>query len=111
MQSNTGQNKDRGDGDGLGRVNQGPGGSRRGVGRKRLHEGGYRNVQNILWKDITVHTDVFNEWVKDLYGFTNNSDFAGFLLGIRHLTMRVRQRQRKGVSVLTSGHIDLRMRI
>ena len=84
MESSTGQNKDHGDGDGLGRVNQGSGGSRRGAGRKRLHEGGYRNVQNILWKNITVHTDVFNEWVKmkDLSGFTNNSDFAGYLLEI-----------------------------
>ena len=84
MQSNTGQNNDHGEGDGLGRVNQGPVGSRRGAGKKRLHEGGYRNVQNILWKNITVHTDVFNEWVKmkDLYGFTNNTDFAGFLLDI-----------------------------
>ena len=84
MESSTAQNKDHGDGDGLGRLNQGPGGSKRGAGRKRLHEGGYRNIQNILWKNVTVHTNVFNAWIKmkDIYGFTNNSDFAGFLLDI-----------------------------
>ena len=44
--------------------NRGSGGRRKGPGVKRLHERGYKDVYCILWKNITVHTDVFNKWVR-----------------------------------------------
>ena len=58
------------------------GGTRHGAGRKRIHEEGYKSVPNVLWKSISVHTNVYEEWLKERQrrGFTNNSNFARFLL-------------------------------
>lgn len=58
------------------------GGRRVGAGRKRVHEGGYKSVKDLLWKNLTVHTEVFEEWsrIREICGFRNNSDFAVHLL-------------------------------
>ena len=61
---------------------KGAGGRRVGAGRKRVHDGGYKNVRDRLWKSLAVHTEVFEEWtrVREERGFQNNSTFATYLL-------------------------------
>ena len=63
-------------------TSDGHGGTRHGAGRKRIHEEGYKSVRSVLWKSISVHTNVYEEWLKERQrrGFTNNSDFARFPL-------------------------------
>ena len=58
------------------------GGRRVGAGRKRVHNGGYKNVRDRLWKSLAVHTEVFEEWtrVSEESGLQNNSTFATYLL-------------------------------
>ena len=43
---------------------KGVGGRRVGAGRKRVHDGGYKNVRDRLWKSLAVHTEVFEEWTR-----------------------------------------------
>ena len=47
-------------------------------------EGGYKRVKDLLWKTLSLHTDVHEEWiriVRDQCGFKNNSaDFAANFL-------------------------------
>ena len=31
---------------------------------KRVHDGGYKNVRDRLWKSLVVHTEVFEEWTR-----------------------------------------------
>ena len=57
-------------------------GKRCGAGRKRLHEEGYESVRGLIWKTISLHDYVFEDWVKERrrLGFASNNDFALFLL-------------------------------
>lgn len=68
----------------LGRERQrtGKGGKRRGSGRKRVHEEGYESVRSQLWKNISVHATVYEEWTeqRNKLKFTNHTEFARFLL-------------------------------
>ena len=48
-------------------------------------EGGYKRVKDLLWKTLSLHTDVHEEWIRIIRdqcrGFKNNSaDFAANLL-------------------------------
>ena len=58
------------------------GGKRRGSGRKRKHEEGYENVRSSLWKTISLHANVYEEWMalRTAHNFKENSAFAQFLL-------------------------------
>lgn len=40
-------------------------------------------MKDLLWKNMSLHTEVFNEWLKlrERFGFKNNTDFGRFLLG------------------------------
>lgn len=60
----------------------GPGGKRRGAGRKRIHEAGYESVRDLFWKTMSIRTTVFEEWKmeRERRGFKNNTEFARFLL-------------------------------
>ena len=58
------------------------GGKQPGAGKKRAHVSGYKQVKSLLWKNISLHTSIFNDWVKlkeDL-GFKDHSHFAHYLL-------------------------------
>ena len=46
-----------------GRNHMGHGGKRIGAGRKRLHESGYKHVKFCLWKNLSVHADVY-QWIE-----------------------------------------------
>ena len=58
------------------------GGNRRDAGRKRVHDVGYRSVRNVLWKNISIHSSIFDDWIQERHrhGIKNNSEFAIFLL-------------------------------
>ena len=58
------------------------GGKRRGSGRKRKHEEGYDKARTVIWRTISLHKDVYDEWI-DLRSSSNikdNSEFARYLL-------------------------------
>ena len=61
---------------------QSRGGKRVGSGRRRVHEEGYSSVHNQLWRSISIHTSVYEEWQKKRkeQAFPYNSEFASFLL-------------------------------
>ena len=63
-------------------ASRGPGGKRRGAGRKRLHEAGYESVRDLFWKTMSIRTAVFDEWKmeRERHRFKNNTEFARFLL-------------------------------
>ena len=58
------------------------GGKRRGAGRKRQHEEGYKKARSTTWKTIALHKDVYDEWMalRKTHNFKENSNFAEFLL-------------------------------
>ncbi|CAB4036496.1 Hypothetical predicted protein [Paramuricea clavata] len=58
------------------------GGKMLGCGRRKVYEAGYLGVQSLLWKSISIHTNVHKEWhiKRKEQGFSNNTDFASFLL-------------------------------
>ena len=58
------------------------GGKRRSPGRKRKHKEGYENVCSSLWKTISWHANVYEEWMalRTAHNFKENSAFAPFLL-------------------------------
>ena len=58
------------------------GGKRRGAGRKRQHEKGYKNARSTTWKTIALHKNVYDEWMafRKTHNFKENSNFAEFLL-------------------------------
>ena len=58
------------------------GGKRRGSVKKRKHEEGYENVRSSLWKTISLHANVYEEWMalRTAHNFKENSAFAQFLL-------------------------------
>ena len=58
------------------------GGKRIGAGRKRVYEEGYANIRNGIWKSISVHREVYEEWQQErtARGITSNTDFARYLL-------------------------------
>ena len=65
---------------------RGPGGKREGSGRKKKYgDSGYKRVKGLLWKNITVHTHVHDEWtrLREQHGFKNNTDFATHLLEMK----------------------------
>ena len=39
------------------------GGKRRGSGRKRKHEEGYDKARTVIWRTISLHKDVYDEWI------------------------------------------------
>ena len=47
------------------RGNSNRGGRRYGAGRKRVHEHGYKTARDLLWKTISVHTSIFEQWKKE----------------------------------------------
>ena len=58
------------------------GGQRRGSGRKRIYEAGYENVRSLACKTISIHTDIYEDWIreKQRHGFKDHSSFAKCLL-------------------------------
>lgn len=58
------------------------GGKRRGAGRKRQHEEGYKKARSTIWKTIALHKNVYDEWMalRETHKFKENSNFAEFLL-------------------------------
>jgi hypothetical protein len=58
------------------------GGKRRGAGRKRQHDEGYKKARSTTWKTIALHKDVYDEWMalRKTHNFKENSNFAEFLL-------------------------------
>lgn len=58
------------------------GGKRRGSGRKRQHEEGYKKARGTIWKTIALHKNVYDEWMalRETHKFKENSKFAEFLL-------------------------------
>ena len=44
---------------------RGAGGKREGSGRKKKYgDSGYKRVKGLLWKNITAHTHVHDEWTR-----------------------------------------------
>ena len=62
------------------------GGKREGSGRKKKYgDSGYKRLKGLLWKNITVHTHVHDEWTKlrEQHGLKNNTDYATHLLEMK----------------------------
>ena len=60
------------------------GGKRRGAGRKRIYESGYKAYQTSLWRSISIHAELFDEWeeLRNRFLFKSNTEFAEHLLGL-----------------------------
>ena len=60
------------------------GGKRRGSGRKRPLDScsSYKEVKFLLWKNISLHTSVYDDWneMKKDRGFKDHSSFARFFI-------------------------------
>ena len=58
------------------------GGRRRGSGRKRIHESGYKSVQTCIWRSVSIHAELFDEWeeLRKRFHFKSNTVFATHLL-------------------------------
>ena len=58
------------------------GGKRRGSGRKRTYESGYENLRSVIWKTISIHAEIYDEWISERtrHGYKDNSGFAQLLL-------------------------------
>ena len=79
------------------------GGKRRGSGRKRLYEEGYESVHGLIWKTMSLHTNIFEQWTNERKrrGFKTNNDLAIFLLEIAKT--RPAGQSTSGESTLTIG--------
>ena len=57
-------------------------GKRRGSGRKRKHDERYENIRSSIWRTISMHKDVYDEWIhmREQHNFKDNTTFARFLL-------------------------------
>ena len=58
------------------------GGRRRGSGRKRIHESGYKSVQTCIWRSVSIHAELFDEWeeLRKRFHFKSNMVFSTHLL-------------------------------
>ena len=58
------------------------GGRNGGSGRKRIRESGYKSVQTCMWRSVSIHADLFDEWeeLRKRFHFKSNTVFATHLL-------------------------------